>query len=374
MRVLHIASGDLWAGAEVMLCDLAIAQSRMAGIKVAVFLLNDGRLARALRDAGVEVVLAPESSLNLLQLVQRCRATIRRQRAEIIHSHRIKEDIIGALAAATSRPRALCVRTVHGVDEAQRTTLKARLSAAMHRLITRGGFARTFAVSRPLALQLAAAGGAGVTHIANGIALEKFAEHGATHRARKGFVMIGIVGRLVPVKRVDIFLRTAQLLSAQHPGRYRFVIHGEGPEEDSLRALAAGAGLDAVVSFAGFSADILAQMSQLDLLLLCSDSEGLPMVILEAMALGVGVVAAAVGEIPEVLDGGRCGTLVHQQEAEHYARAIERVHAAPAHLQQMILAARERVQQHYSVESSARGYAAGYRDVLESARPESRAA
>src|ERR1700674_592617 len=90
LHILHVASGDLWAGAEAMLQTLAEAQHRLCGVRVTAVLLNDGQLADELRRSGAEVIILPERTLNPLQLLARLIRVIRRVKPDVVHTHRFK--------------------------------------------------------------------------------------------------------------------------------------------------------------------------------------------------------------------------------------------------------------------------------------------
>lgn len=366
MRVLHIASGDLWAGAEVMLCALAVAQSKLPEVEVAVVLFNEGRLAHELRSAGLVVIVHSELQMNPVRLVLRTRKTLSEFGPDLVHTHRIKEDVIGALAVITSARRAKLVRTVHGIDEAERTSWQKRVVAAFHRMLVRLIFERSFAVSRPLAMELGEVFGSNrVAYVANGISVTRTpSTRDVVTDQSIGFIHIGLVARLVPVKRIDIFLRAAAIMLEESPGSCRFSIYGDGPQAGFLKAEAARLQIGNSVCFAGYSNDILEKMQDMDMLFLTSESEGLPMVVLEAMAMELPVVAAAVGELPEVLAHGDCGTLIHRAEPEAYAAAMRKFMHDPAPFRLKAAAAKSRVDEKYSASACARGYVHEYASVL----------
>jgi glycosyltransferase involved in cell wall biosynthesis len=130
----------------------------------------------------------------------------------------------------------------------------------------------------------------------------------------------GIVGRLDPVKRVDLFLEVARCLSHQLPSAC-FVIAGAGREEAALRDSLRGSELERQVYFLGERGDICDVLRAMDLLLITSDHEGLPTVLLEAMALGIPVVARNVGGISEVICDKVSGRLVNSADAGAIAAA-----------------------------------------------------
>jgi glycosyltransferase involved in cell wall biosynthesis len=367
MRVLHVASGDLWAGAEVMLHALATAQSRSQDTAVAVLLFNEGKLAHKLRSAGMQVFIHPEQRLNSLRLLMRTRRTVRTFKPDIVHTHRIKEDVIGALATFPSGRGIRLVRTVHGADEVTRASVARRLIAALHDACIRSAFSRSFAVSAPLAEQLTLQYGPDrVACVPNGIDLAPLSSHRrrVDERRAQGPVHIGFIGRMVPIKRVDLFLGAAAILVAEQPRAFRFTIYGDGPESERLKSLAARLQVSHAVTFAGFTSEIIPKMQDLDMLFLTSDSEGLPMVVLEAMALGVPVVVPSVGELPEVLDHGRCGTLVGRQEPEAYALAARSYLADAQPFERKAESALRRVIDSYSADACAAAYKREYLRTL----------
>jgi glycosyltransferase involved in cell wall biosynthesis len=122
------------------------------------------------------------------------------------------------------------------------------------------------------------------------------------------FAILGF-GRLVPQKRFDLFLQVLAQVSKKRP--IQGVIAGDGPLRAELEALAARLGLlPGVVQFLGQISDTSCLYRQADLLLLTSDYEGTPNVVLEAMASGVPVIATRVGDVPELLGEGSRGRVV----------------------------------------------------------------
>ncbi len=133
--------------------------------------------------------------------------------------------------------------------------------------------------------------------------------------------LVGIVGRLVPIKNHSLFLQAAQRVRQTLPDAH-FVIVGDGELRETLVAQAQSLSLAEAVTFTGFLRDLCPVYSDLDLLVISSDNEGTPVSIIEALAAGVPAVATAVGGVPDLLDGGRLGTLVPPGDAEALAQAI----------------------------------------------------
>lgn len=116
MKVLHIASGDLWAGAEVQLFTLTKALKNNSDTTVDIILLNHGILERKLISNGIKVIIVDESKLNGLIILWKIIRIIHQMQPDVIHTHRIKENVLGSLAALLNGniPN---LRTTHGAPE-----------------------------------------------------------------------------------------------------------------------------------------------------------------------------------------------------------------------------------------------------------------
>jgi glycosyltransferase involved in cell wall biosynthesis len=133
--------------------------------------------------------------------------------------------------------------------------------------------------------------------------------------------LVGIVGRLVPIKNHDLFLRAASKVIAQD-ARVRFVVVGDGELRGQLEDRVREFGLGGHVDFIGWRRDLREVYADLDILALTSDNEGTPVSIIEAMAGCVPVVTTAVGGIPDLLERGEFGQLVAAGGADPFASAI----------------------------------------------------
>jgi glycosyltransferase involved in cell wall biosynthesis len=134
-------------------------------------------------------------------------------------------------------------------------------------------------------------------------------------------VVIGYVGRLVPIKDVDNLLRAVALVQVQIPN-LRLVVAGDGELRSPLETLAADLGLAERVTFLGWQQDLATVYGAMDLFVLTSLNEGTPVSLIEAMAAGVPVVATAVGGVPDVVEHAVTGMLVPPQQPDVLAAAI----------------------------------------------------
>lgn len=121
--------------------------------------------------------------------------------------------------------------------------------------------------------------------------------------------LIGIVGRLVPIKRHDLFLRAARLLRDRIPSA-QFALVGDGELRETLRSQSAALGLAGCTHFVGWQRDMAAVYADLDVVALTSGNEGTPVSLIEAQASGIPVVATEVGGVRDTVAAGETGLLV----------------------------------------------------------------
>lgn len=137
----------------------------------------------------------------------------------------------------------------------------------------------------------------------------------------ENFKVVGIVGRLDRVKRHDIFLEAAEIILKEFPS-VKFLVVGEGAERERIERLIESLKLSNEVKILGFRSDIPQINKILDVSVISSESEALPMSILEAMGARVPVVATDVGSVSEAVLDGKTGFLVPPNTPEKLAEAI----------------------------------------------------
>jgi glycosyltransferase involved in cell wall biosynthesis len=326
VRVLHVVSGDLWAGAEAQLAALVAELARDPQLQLHAVVLNSGELERRLRAAGIGVTVLDESRLSAWGILRGIRAVVRDFRPDVIHTHREKENVLGGLAARLAGCASL--RTVHGASEHRPPAWRLDKQAIrwLDRYAERHWQQASVAVSDELGLRLSAERPAtAIEVIHNGIDPDALADLRERRRARDAAQRpkrVAFLGRLVPVKRVDLFLEMARQCQAVGGGEPTFDVVGEGPLAAELRGLADRLGLQARVTFHGFRPDAVALLADVDALVFTSDHEGTPMAALEAIAIGVPVVARAVGGLPELLTGVDGCRLVEGDDPAALAEAV----------------------------------------------------
>ena len=136
--------------------------------------------------------------------------------------------------------------------------------------------------------------------------------------------VIGTVARIVPIKGHEYLIRSASDVIKEIP-RAKFLIVGDGPLRKEMEKLAVLLGLAGQVIFLGVRKDVPELLSIMDLFVLPSLNEGMGMSLVEAMAMGLPVIATRVGGVPEVVTGGKTGILVPARDATAIAKAIVRL-------------------------------------------------
>ncbi len=366
MKILHIASGDLWAGAEKQFYTLLLALAKQDKLEVMAIILNPGTLADKLQRAGITTQVLDESQQSGLELARAINRYLAQQSPDLVHTHRLKENTLGGLLAAWRGIPS--VRTQHGSSEhtLDSRQLVKRLQNSLAWLVGRYLQKRIIAVSEPLARELRASfGNSRVCVIHNGLELGDTT--GGPVEKPTGPLKVGFAGRLAPVKRVDLFLRIAQAVLEQGStgNQPEFHILGDGPLRDDLLQQADDLGLADVVNFHGHVDNAEQHIAELDVLILCSDHEGLPMAALEAMKHHTLVLTYPMGGLPELLGEGRFGYLVASQSAQDFAAAIAEINENREMLTQRTALAYRQLVKNYSAGAMAHRHLELYRQVLD---------
>lgn len=371
MKVCHVAMGDLWAGAEVQLLSLMRYLAQLPGFEWSVILFNEGRLAEELRKLPVSLTIISEQTFGPIGIAYRLAQTFRKIRPDIIHTHKYKDSILGTLVArAMGVPHV--VRVVHGLSEPFKGLTNAKMIGytLVDRFITGWFVDRVVGVSSDIEKGLMEIYGANrVMCIHNGIDLDAVRVTTTREALRKTWeiaedaVLIGTVGRLVPVKGHAILLEATRIVRTAKKN-VTLIVVGEGPLHSELEATARRLGLERVVIFAGHQDQVYDFMNMMDIFVLPSLHEGIPMVLLEALALQRPVVATGVGGIPEVIVHDRSGKLVCAGDAGELALILQELIEMPAKAEALGVEGRRQVEQEFSAHTMAARTADLYRSLL----------
>lgn len=296
------------------------------------------------------------------QLLKSITEVIDLVRPDIVHSHLLDSNFYSSLACFRRSVPHVC--TEHGEVSLEKTAI-SKIKYGMISMCSRG----VVCVSK--AVESTASGALWNKHklktIYNGIHfLEK---KPSSFRAECGIpdhaVLIGNVGNLYPVKGQKYLIRAFSELFKSCSADVYLVIVGRGGEHDNLLRLVCDLGLPkARVLFAGFRNDIQNVMNALDLYVQPSLSEGHPVAVLEAMSLGIPVIATAVGGIPEVIGQDRYGRLVTPASWEDLCRVMGDYLSSPDAFLEKACLARSHVCDEFSIEKMALNYIDTYQQAL----------
>ena len=181
-----------------------------------------------------------------------------------------------------------------------------------------------------------------------------------------GEKLILCVGRLVPQKGIEYFIRAIPRIARRYP-EAKYIIVGEGWSRDILEAEARASGQGKKIRFTGFASDkeVIDLMTSADVLVVPSIYEPFGIVALEGMATGVPVVASQVGGLAEVIDHDRTGILVYPRSPESIAWGIDQILSDPDHAKWLTEKAKEKLHKAYSWEAVAMKTVEVYRKVVE---------
>jgi glycosyltransferase involved in cell wall biosynthesis len=297
------------------------------------------------------------------------------QRIDIVHSHGELSDLAAIMVRHQVAARRL-VRTVHSEREWGKRPLWGKL---FPNLVHPWFFDADVAVSRrtadnlnrrPLARLLDKQ----ATYIPNALNFARFSTASIDCAAKRRSLgvpvdawVVGSVGRLAPQKAYDVLLAAAPLVLAQHPNAH-FVIVGTGAQKGALEAQARSLGIAGQVTFTGARSDVIELLKTFDLFVSSSRYEGLPTVILEAMAVGIPVVATRVSGNIELIEDGVSGLLAPPEDPAALAAAIVTMTDGQRPVVEMTRCALERANKLYSIEAVAGRYADFYCDLAEKSK------
>jgi glycosyltransferase involved in cell wall biosynthesis len=295
------------------------------------------------------------------QLPRALRRLVKQAGADLVHAHGYKADIY--LYASARRSRVPIVATCHGWIEHD---LAVKLYGMLDRLVLRR-YARVAAVSEQVRRTLLEAGVRTdrISIIRNGVGagfLQALVRSG--QRESAGPLRVGVAARLGREKGVDLFLSAAAGVLAELP-LTRFAVAGDGPDRAQLEAQIERLAIGGSVSLLGREEDMRSFYASLDMLVVPSRQEGLPITLLEAMASGLPVVATRVGEVPAVLRDGETGMLVDREDVPGLTRAMLSLLRDPLARARLGAAARKLVDQQFSAQRMQADYLRFYEQAMD---------
>jgi glycosyltransferase involved in cell wall biosynthesis len=295
---------------------------------------------------------------------------MRAWRPAIVHTHTAKAGLLGRLAARAAGVPTV-VHTFHGhVLRGYFSPPKQAVFRGLERLLAKAADALV-AVSESVKqdlVELGIAPAPRIRVIPLGLELLPLAgelPRGAL-RLEAGISaeapLVGMVGRLVPIKDVPTFLAAARLVRASRPD-VRFALVGDGDERPALEALCRSLGMDGSVRFFGWRRELAPVYGDLDVVVNASRNEGTPVALIEALAAARPVVATAVGGTPDLLGRGERGRLVPPGEPQALAEAVLEALSGSEAVRRRARAGREHVMSQHSSERLFRDMHALYREL-----------
>jgi len=362
VKLLFVIWSMAIGGAERVIALLARHLDRSRYEPMIACLNEPGAFAAELEAEGIRVIALHKLGWFDIRVLWRLMRLIRRERIALVHTHLWGGNFWGRLAAVlTGTP---CVTTEHNTDYWKRRwqlSMDRWLAARTHRIVMVSRAVQQFYTARGLPADR-------METILNGIETQRFAQaEPSALYAQLGWnaqtpVFLSL-GRLVWAKRLEAFVEGMAQLLSRCP-QARALIVGEGPLRENLQRQIAERGLEGKVVLAGVRSDIPQLLAGARALVLTSRREGLPMVLLEAMAAGVPAVAAAVGGIPEVIEEGRTGWLVPPNDQAVLVDRLAMLAQDPAAARQAGAAAQTAVRARWSVEEMVRRHDTLYQRVL----------
>lgn len=285
---------------------------------------------------------------------------LRNERIQIVQTHMYAPNLIGSLAARLAGVPVI-ITTEHG-----KNTWKRMRHHMVERFIINPIVSMRVAVSKDI-LRLRKdkdhVPGRKIIFIGNCVDIPDERHF----RAEKEQTIIGTVGRLVPAKDYRTLLIAAKDVIAKRPD-VKFIFVGDGEEREMLEKTAASLNIASHIEFLGWQSDVGHYLDQMDLFVLSSITEGIPVALLEAMVKGIPIVATNVGGIPEVIQDGLNGLLVQAGHPENLAHAILNMLEHEDIKARLGRAARARIIESFAVTQICREYATLYEALLSEAK------
>jgi glycosyltransferase involved in cell wall biosynthesis len=368
-QILHLISSSGLLGAEHVLLELA-QYSKKQGLKVTIGVFENSHnpnleLANSAKKLGFNVQIFPCSGRFDKKTVHIIKDYVDTEDVKILHSHNYKSNFYAWRALSNDNVR--WVVTNHG----RRLGFKLLFYNLLDTVIARRAD-KLIAVSDEIArkMKLAGINPEKVHVIKNGINLNRFIKNIGSNSIKeslgikKEIRVIGTIGSLTKEKGHVYLLKAATNVIERFP-EVMFLFVGDGKERMNLEKVASKLGIEDKIIFSGMREDVPEILSILDVFVLPSLNEGLPMALLEAQGARIPAVATRVGAIPVVLEDGVTGILVNSKDPEAISGAIIRILEDHDSALSMAQKGFERVRDNFSSEKMASKYLSIYKELIE---------
>jgi len=361
--VLHLVNGEFYAGAE-RVQDLLAMRLPELGYQVAFASLKDGIFAEKRSAKEAPLYSVPMASQFDLTVAMKTAALIRQHGYQLLHTHSPRAALIGQFASLqTGVPM---VHHVHSPSDRDTEAGWRNFRNASVEKFSLWRARKLLPVSASLEAYLHAKGYSRdrISLVCNGVPVlpvNRLAYQSG------GPVVAGMVALFRPRKGVEVLL---QALAQLRKENIDIRLHAVGPFEtddyqDEILTLTDSLGLSSVVTWTGFTSDVAAEFGNMNVFVLPSlYGEGMPMVVLEAMASGLPVVSTRVEGIPEVIRDGQDGVLADPEDSADLASCLRRFASGEILPESIGDSGRERQRELFSDVAMARGVAGVYDSIL----------
>ncbi len=322
---------------------------------------SHGPLTEALRAEGAEVLVFPMRKTYDLLAIYRLYKIMRKYKIDVIHSHGLLVNILSRVASYLACTP-VSISTAHIPlnlkSGKQAQNVFEKLMGPYYLImdnLTSFFNQKVIAVSHAVKKDLMEQGvdPKRIVVVQNGIDLTRGSRNNQNTKGKLKRVgnhsIVGTITRLSPQKDIPTFLKMAALVIRDVP-KTQFLIVGDGEKRKELQDLAEKLGLGYHVRFLGYRRDVPDLLRTFDIFALSSLWEGLPIVILEAMAAEKPVVATAVDGVAEVVEHGKTGLLAEPRRQDLLARSVIELIKNPARAREMGERGRERVESYFSID------------------------
>lgn len=355
--------GEIFGGVERHVLGI-VGGLAAQGVRTQLILFHDRELATQARALGTDPVILSDRNVVWPATSRRLARILEQHGIQVVHVHGYKATVFCALARRWY-PFAM-VKTEHGLPEPEAggpiSAWRNRLYYWLDRVAARSAHATVCYVTEDLRKYYEQAhSGLNAMVIPNGVPAMERSQFLRPPDMREAWFNLLIAGRLDRVKGHHLAIEAvaAEELSAD----VHLHIVGVGPREPELQALAESLGVSDRVHMLGFRRNVYDYIAYSNALLMPSLHEGLPYTLLEAMALGIPVIASRVGGLAEVIQDNATGLLVPPHDVAALAAAIQQLHRDDALRARLGKAARQAQRTRYSLEAMTCGYVQVYRSL-----------
>lgn len=370
INLLQVVNGLAIGGAEKKLLELVKTLDKKRYNIIVCSIGQGGPLQKDFEALGVNVIVCQKRNKFDLSLILTVARLIKECEIDVVQTTLLLADLVGAMAAQIAgKPPVISWETVsHGENDILRTGNRHIIAYkfAMKRV------SRIVAVSQEIKQSLVQRRGIPaekIAYIPYGVDLKKFARRNGSVDKRSILnipsdrIVVGTVARAEPYKGVAYLQKAALQMVEQHP-KLDFVFVGDGSLRKELEAEVGARGWSDRIHFLGFRNDVNEIMNTFDIFILPSLSEGLPNVILEAMASSKPVIATAVGGIPEAVVEGETGLLIPPSNTTAIMDAIRSLLSDHKAALRMGEAGRRRVEENFSLQKEVSSFEHLYKQLL----------